>query len=171
MPATIPGWRPWAPISHSFFLRTSSENTVALLHRSNIPFFWTVSFFFFSSPLASLFSLPPRFTVLTIVSNRCATRARRLQSSCPQTHGYSPTILLKSWGPEHTQRVRIASPGSWPGEEQRQGKLLTPKAKLSPTECASYPSIWKDCSGSTGTQELGPIFPCLAETARSLLSI
>lgn len=171
MPAIVPDWPLWAPTGYSFFLRTSPENTVAKLRRSNIPFFWTVFFLFFFSPLAALSSWPPRFTVLTIVSNRCAARARRLWSSCLQTHGYAPTILLESWGPEHTPEVRRASPGSWLGEGQRQEKLLTPRAKLSPRECASCPQSWEDGSGSTGNQELGPIISPLAETARSLLNI
>lgn len=144
MPAFFPGWPPWVPTSHSFLLRTGPENTVALLHRSNVPLFWTVSFlffFFFFFPLASLSSLPPGFTVLTIVSNRCAARPRRLWSSCLQTHGYSPTISLESWGPKHTDWVSedslpwvMAGGGAKTGEaSDSQSKAESRRAcKLSP---------------------------------------
>lgn len=126
MPATVPDWPLWAPTGYSF-LRTSPENTVAKLHRSNIPFFWTVFFLLFFSPLAALSSWPPRFTVLTIVSNRCAARARRLWSSCLQTHGYAPTILLESWGPEHTPEVRRASLGRGWGRGKGTGSFSLPE--------------------------------------------
>lgn len=155
---------------HSLFPR-SAQRTLWLCCTGITSYFLgcVFAFFFFFSFGFSLF-LVPRLTVLTIVSNRCAARAGRLWSSCPQTHGFSPTVLLESWGPEHTHWGRITLWGSRQGEGQRQGKLLIPRAKQRPGECGSYHQIWEHRSGSIRNQELGPIFPFVVDTAKCVLN-